>query len=300
MLWYNIFIQNFCKNILLYGVLCMLKKAKNKLLAFLAMGGLLSTKPVEAERPLVESWADIAPEVNSRFSDLESTYSKHLKIPVELSEKFGLGTCRGQCSDCILLGKKGLDLYYAFHRWFYCEDENADRSKEFYADQRLDEIEQHIQKSTINAITSSLLRENCRIAKSFVKKDGISLFYSEKAKNGSEKIIEFPLCLPNGDESDLLIIGEKDGSKYVKQWPKWLTDYFSKIDENKKTKLVCVLAALGITSIPTGVALTKLLKNDEYVSNNRKMQEITDFEEEYDVDDFENEKKSWGTWRNRG
>lgn len=266
----------------------MLKKAKNKLLVFLTLGTALMGKTTQAERPKVESWADAKAQIFDSFKDDSEKlkYSKYLYyVPEDFNKKFGFNSSRGVCCSCILLGKNGSDEYYAFRKNIYLEDEGCDIPCKFYGPESFKDIEENIKTSKLNTITDFSLPESYQLGKSIAKTDGVSLFYREETAKG-ERIIEYPLCLPNRDESDLLIIGEKDGSKYVKQWPKWLTDYFFKIDENKKTKLVCALAALGIISIPTGVVLTKLLKNDEYVSNNRKMQEITDFEEEYDEDEL--------------
>ena len=113
------------------------------------------------------------------------------------------------------------------------------------------------------------------------------MFYSENTKNKGERIIEYPLCLPNRDMSDLLIVGEKDGKKYVKQWPKWLVDHFSEIDKNTKLKLIYVLTALGV-AIPTiGVGYNKIRKRNKSVNNNQKMKTNIDFSYAHDDDNDE-------------
>lgn len=242
-----------------------------------------------AARPKVVSWADIEGEINSSFNDngLEYTYSKNLKIPLNLNGKFEFNSCRGICCDCILLGKNNRDEYYVFHRCVYNEEQGADMLCKFFVENRLDEIKNNIKNSKINAFANFALPENWQLGNSVSKKDGISLFYSENTKNKGERIIEYPLCLPNRDMSDLLIVGEKDGQKYVKQWPKWLVDHFSEIDKNTKLKLIYILTALVIATPTIGIGYNKLRPRNKYVNNNKKMNTKLDFSYAPAADDDE-------------
>ena len=255
----------------------MSKKLIKKLAAFGVIAGGLIGKISHAEKPSVVSWADISQTLEANFSDREKEYSSNLGIPANLDMKFHLNSpgARGVGCDCILLNKSNSYSYYAFHRQVFNESENGDMPSRTYKD-NVNDINKHINTKNVQISNNIALPAEYHLADSRAKNDGISLFYSPSK---TDKITEYPLCLPNKNESDLLIIEtKKDGSQFVKQWPKWLVDYFSERDKNNSQRLLAWLVGsmLGLSAL--GYVVNKSVEISNQNINDTKE---TSFEECY-------------------